>query len=159
MRSWLPVLLALMLGSSLAFGQAPPARSTGQTLYLPVYSHIWHGDVDAKGQAVKTLMSVLVSIRNTDLARPLQITSAQYYDGDGRKLRNYVPSTQTIPSMGTYEFFIPRSDDTGGSGANFVVVWKSAAAINPPIVEDVHANLPAGRAIAFVTTARPIATE
>ena len=159
MPLWKLALYSLIAWSSLAGAQGAPVRSAGQTLYLPVYSHIWHGDVDSKGQAVKTLMSVLVSIRNTDVSKPMQITSAQYYDGDGKKLRNYVPAAQTIPPMGTYEFFIPRSDDSGGSGANFVVVWRAAAPVNLPIVEAVHANLPAGRAIAFVTSARPIAPE
>ncbi len=61
-----------------------------------------------------------------------------------------------IGPMGTYELFIPRSDDTGGSGANFVIAWRSDTPVNPPIVEGVHANLPAGRSIAFITSARPI---
>jgi hypothetical protein len=61
--------------------------------------------------------------------------------------------------MGTYEIFIPLSDDTGGSGANFVVNWQAESPVSPPLVEGVHANLPAGRAIVFVTTARPILPE
>jgi hypothetical protein len=61
--------------------------------------------------------------------------------------------------MATFELFIPRSDDTGGSGANFVILWKSDLPASPPIVEGFHANLPAGRSIAFTTSARPIPAE
>ena len=128
-------------------------------LYLPIYSHIWHGEVDKKGQPMKTLMSVSVSIRNTDPVKPIRISSAQYYDTDGKKLREYVTSPKLIQPMGTYELFVPRSDDAGGSGANFVIAWKADTPASPPIVEGFHANMPVGRSIAFTTSARPIPAE
>ena len=152
-------LFSLLLLSGLAFGQGLSGRSSGQLLYLPIYSHIWHGDIDSNGQAVKTLVSVLVSIRNTDASRPMQVTSARYFDTDGKRLRENIPSPRTIGPMGTYEFFIPRSDDTGGSGANFAIAWRSNSGVNPPVVEAVHANLPTGRSIAFVTSARQILAD
>jgi hypothetical protein len=153
----LPVLLAL--SSALALGQMLPGKSLGQNLYLPIYSHIWHGEVDKNDQPTKTLVSVSVSIRNTDPAKSIRITSAQYFDTDGKRLREYVASPRTVPPMGTYELFIPRSDDTGGSGANFVISWKSNKPANPPIVEGLHANLPVGRSIAFTSSARALPDE
>lgn len=131
-------------------------RSTGQTLYLPIYSHILHGDTDRRGEPMRTLMSVAVSIRNTDPSKPIRVGSAQYYDTNGKRIKEYLAEPRTIPPMGTYELFVPRSDDTGGSGANFVIVWRSEAPVSPPIVEAIHANLPGGRAIVFTTSARPI---
>ena len=101
-------------------------------------------------------LPAMLDARNTDAARPIRITSAQYFDTDGRKLREYVPTAKTIGPMGTYELFIPRSDDSGGSGANFVIEWKADAPVNPPVVEGLHAHLPSGRSIAFITSARPI---
>lgn len=155
MRFILTCLMAALASAS-ANGQAAPGRSLGQTLYLPVYSHIWHGDTAPNGERAKTLMSVSVSIRNTDPTKPIRVVSAQYYDTDGKKLRNYVPAPQAIAPMGTLELFVPRSDDTGGSGANFIIVWKADQAANPPVVEGLHANLPVGRAIAFTSTARAL---
>lgn len=152
-------LLLFALSGGLASGQTLPGRSLGQNLYLPIYSHIWHGEMDNKGQPMKALVSVSVSIRNTDPAKSIRIASAQYYDTDGKKLREYVTSPKTIGPMGTYEIFVPRSDDTGGSGANFVISWKSDAPASQPIVEGFHANLPVGRSIAFTTSARPIPAE
>lgn len=38
------VLLVLLLASGCAAAQGGVSRSSGQTLYLPIYSHIWHGD-------------------------------------------------------------------------------------------------------------------
>ena len=149
-------VILFALCSTFAFGQTPPGRSLGQLLYLPVYSHIWHGEMDRKGQPMKALVSVSVSIRNTDPLKSIHITSAQYYDTDGKKLREYLPSQKIIGPMGTYEIFVPRSDDTGGSGANFVIAWKSDTPASQPMVEGFHANLPVGRSIAFTTSARPI---
>jgi hypothetical protein len=100
-----------------------------------------------------------VSIRNTDPLKSIRITSAQYYDTDGKKLKEYVVSPKTIGPMGTHELFVPRSDDTGGSGANFVISWKSDTPANPPMVEGIHANLPAGRSIAFLSSARTLPDE
>lgn len=139
-----------------AAAQNAVSRSNGEMLYLPVYSHIWHGDVDSQGRPAKTLVSISVSIRNTDPAHAIEIKSAQYYDTNGKKLKEYIGSAKTLPPMATQELFIPRSDDTGGSGANFVISWTSAAPVSPPIVEGIHANLPGGRSIVFTTSARPI---
>jgi len=145
--------LALLLFSTLALGQE---RSKGDTLYLPIYSHIWHGDIGRDGKPTKTLMSVSVSIRNTDPSSAIRMISALYYDTDGKKLKEYVTKANTIGPMGTDELFIARSDDRGGSGANFVIVWSADAPVSPPIVEAVHANLPGGRSIVFTTSARRI---
>jgi hypothetical protein len=160
MRGMLRTLVfVLVLACGSVHAQVAPQRTTGQTLYLPIYSHIWHGDTTAGSAPQRTLMSVSVSIRNTDPKLPIRVLSAQYYDTDGRKLKDYVPAAKTIGPMGTYEIFIPRSDDTGGSGANFVIAWRSEAPVNAPLVEAVHANLPAGRAIVFTTSARPLILE
>ena len=159
MKSMLFSLAMLLLSSGLAFGQVLPGRSLGQNLYLPIYSHIWYGEVDKKGQPMKALVSVSVSIRNTDPVNSIRIASALYYNTEGRKLKEYVTSPKVIGPMGTYELFVPRSDDTGGSGANFVISWKSDTPASPPIVEGFHANLPVGRSIAFTTSARPIPGE
>lgn len=148
--------LFAILSCAVAHGQTPPVRSQGQTLYLPVYSHIWHGDTTSTGLQAKTLVSVSVSIRNTDLTKPIRVVSAQYYDTGGKKLRNYVPTPQVIAPMGTLELFVPRSDDTGGSGANFIIVWRADQPASPPMVEGIHANLPAGRSIAFISSARAL---
>lgn len=152
------VLFALLLCACAGFAAAQ-TRANGQTLYLPVYSHIQHGEMDSKGRGAKALMSVLVSVRNTDPARPIRVTSAVYYDTDGKRIKEYAAAPKVIPPMGTYELYVPTSDDTGGSGANFVIVWKADGGASAPVVEALHVNLPVGRSIAFITNARVIAAE
>lgn len=153
------IALTLAGSGSFATGQMPASKSTGQELYLPIYSHIWHGEMGKSNQPEKTLVSVSVSIRNTDPNRQIRVLSAKYFDTQGKSLREYVASPLTIVPMGTHELFVPRSDDTGGSGANFVIRWQSDKPANPPIVQGLHANLPVGRSIAFTTSAVVISDE
>lgn len=147
------LILALLLGHSLAHGQTTLSRAQGQRLYLPIYSHIWHGDVHKNGQPMKTPVSVAVSIRNTDPVQPIRVMSATYFDTDGRKIREYVGSPKVVDPMATHELFVPLSDDEGGSGANFVITWKSDQEASQPLVQAIHANLPAGRSIVFTSAA------
>ena len=152
-------LLLLLLASAQGFGQTAPALSTGQVLYLPIYSHIWYGDQGRSDAPRKLLLSALVSIRNTDSGQPIRVTSAQYYDTGGRKLRQFIPAPVTIKPLGTHEVFIQKSDSAGGSGANFLISWESSSPANPPIVEAVHAEVLGTRSLTFMTSARPINTK
>jgi len=158
LRRVLRALLLFALACGAAHAQVP-ARSSGQMLYLPVYSHLWYGEVESSGVPAKTLVSVLVSVRNTDPARPIRITSAQYYDTAGKPIKQYVPAPRAIAPMGTIELYVPTSDDSGGSGANFVIGWKADGAVSPPVVEAVHASLTVGRSVVFITSARVIPGE
>lgn len=152
--------LFLIAGSSAACAQETPALSAGQTLYLPIYSHLYHGDVHPKtGKPSETLVSTHVSIRNTDPAAGMKVTSARYYDTNGKLLREYVPTPRPIAPLGTLELYLPRSDSSGGSGANFLIEWSAEKPINAPLVEALHADIREARTLLFVTTARPIRTR
>ena len=72
-----PRFFAVLLALFSANAPAQTALSSGQTLYLPVYSHVYHGDVDSKGAPQQTLVSALVSIRNTDLANTIDRKSTR----------------------------------------------------------------------------------
>lgn len=147
------IVVGLVFSASLAMAQVAPVRSSGQSLYLPIYSHLWHGDLNPQKQPVKTLVSVSVSIRNTDPTRSIRVLSARYFDTQGNSIRDYVTAPLTIGPLGTHELFVPRSDDTGGSGANFVIRWSADKPASPPQVAALHVNLPVGRSLAFTTTA------
>jgi len=149
----LMLALTALLGHGLAQGQSLLVKSKGQKLYLPVYSHVWHGDINKEGKPFKALMSVAVSIRNTDQLRSIKLTSAAYYDTEGKKIKDYIASPRVILPMATYELFLPWADDAGGSGANFIMEWQSDQESSQPVVEAIHANLPAGRSVIFVTSA------
>ena len=155
-------LLAAMLFCLQAFAAAQGILplSAGQSVYLPIYSHLYHGDVNPRtGKPSETLVSTHISIRNTDPATALKVLSARYYNTDGKLLREFLPKQQTIPPLGTYELYVPRSDSSGGSGANFIIDWVADKPINPPLVEALHADIREARTLLFVTTGRPIQTR
>jgi hypothetical protein len=152
--------IALLCLTALAAAQDAPQRSAGQALYLPIYSHLYHGDVNPRtGKPSETLVSTHVSIRNTDPAAAVKIVSARYYNTGGKLLREFLANPQTIPPLGTFELYVPRSDSSGGSGANFIIDWTAEKPVNPPLVEALHADIREARTLLFVTTARPIQTR
>ena len=152
------ILRALLLSAALA-GEAAAQQplSAGQTLYLPVYSHLYHGEVNPRtGKPSETLVSTHVAVRNTDPRAPIRLTSARYYNTDGKLLREYLPQALTIPPLGTHELFVPRSDSSGGSGANFMIDWAADRPVNPPLVEALHADIREARTLIFITTGQPV---
>jgi len=160
MKNRLMCLLILLLGCVSPVMSADEL-SLGQTLYLPIYSYIWHGDrVNEDKAPAKTLVSVLVSIRNTSLKIPIRVVSARYYSTEGKLLKEYLPKPTQIGAMGTLELFVERKEAAGGSGANFIIEWESATQTNLPVVEAVHVDIKyGGPAFSFVTSARPIRAD
>lgn len=149
------VSIATLAFVSLTLAQSLPS-SLGQVLYLPIYSHIYHGDLDKQGKPIQTLLSAHVSIRNTNIQESLKILYARYYDTDGKLVREFIPNQLTIPPLGTHELFVQRSDVSGGSGANFLIAWSAKTSVNPPLVEALHADIQPARTLTFITAARPI---
>jgi len=133
--------------------------SKGQSIYLPVYSHLWHGNLNAKGQPEILQLSALISIRNSDPASSIRVTSARYYDTNGKLLREFVPSPKTLAALGTLELFVERREAEGGSGANFLIRWQSDRPVSPPITEAIHADLNSVRTVSFVSSGRPVRSD
>ncbi|MBD2205763.1 DUF3124 domain-containing protein [Calothrix sp. FACHB-1219] len=123
----------------------------GQTIYVPIYSHIYHGDEPQLLNLAATL-----SIRNTDLTNPLIITAVRYYDSDGALIRQYLDQPIQLKALGSTEFFINKRDTSGGIGANFIVEWVSAKVISEPIVEAVMIATEFQQGVSFVSTGKVI---
>ncbi|MDP1612057.1 MAG: DUF3124 domain-containing protein [Sulfuritalea sp.] len=63
------------MSAALAAAQEIPKLASGQSLYLPIYSHLYHGDVNPRtGKPSETLVSTHVSIRNTDPAAGMKVS-------------------------------------------------------------------------------------
>lgn len=156
-RNLLGVLVfAVFSASTTAFAQEARPLSKGQTLYLPIYSHMLYGNLGKSGKASSVLLSTLVSIRNTDARRPIRILSAKYFDTNGKLLGERVPTPAVVPPLGTLELFVELNDASGGSGANFIVKWDAEQPLNPPLVESLHVNMDGGKAVIFMTQSVPI---
>ncbi len=146
-------VLAAVVGLLVCAGTAVSGGglSTGQTIYLPVYSHIYYG---IKSRPFN--LTVTVSVRNTDMKRPLTVLSADYYDTEGRLVRHFLDKSETLPPLGTREFIIDERDEAGGSGANCIVRWSSSEPMNPPVVESVMIGASSNQGISFLSVGRVI---
>jgi hypothetical protein len=145
----------LIGGVSLA-GEMPPTTQ-GQTVYVPVYSKVPYGDKGSDGKPDAEKLSALLLIRNTDLRNSLTVRSIRYYDGSGKLIREY-PGGKIDP-LGTLEAFVERGDQSGGSGAKFLVVWDAEIPVNAPIIETVHAYFFGNRSVSFTSPGQPLHTD
>ncbi|NTV71193.1 MAG: DUF3124 domain-containing protein [Azonexaceae bacterium] len=141
---------------TVAFAQEARPLAKGQTLYLPIYSHMLYGNLGKSGKASNVLLSTLVSIRNTDIKRSIRVQSAKYFDTGGKLLGERVPVATIVPPLGTLELFVELNDASGGSGANFIIKWDAEQPVNPPLVESLHVNMDGGKAVIFMTQSVPL---
>ena len=133
-RRWLffSLYLSTLLGLPLLapWAAAEGELSRGQLVYVPVYSHVYHGDRERR-----ILLTSILSIRNTDPAQALTIVSADYYDSDGKLIKSYLSQPMTLKPMASTRIIVRESDTRGGSGANFLVEWRAETEMNEPILE------------------------
>lgn len=73
----------------------------GQTIYVPVYSHIYHYN----RQQIFNL-AVTLSIRNTDLVNPLIISSVRYYDSAGKLVKQYLERPIQLDALASTDFLL-----------------------------------------------------
>ncbi|MBF0183374.1 MAG: DUF3124 domain-containing protein [Magnetococcales bacterium] len=105
---------------------------------MPVYSSVYYGNIDERGQPKEILLSSMLSVRNTDPQHGMTIQSVTYYDTHGRPLREYLKQPHMLQPMGSTDFFVEYRERSGGTGANFMVTWQATRPINQPIMETIH---------------------
>ena len=154
-RSNLTFILALILSTvflSPTIGSAEEIRlSTGQTIYVPIYSHIYSGVKARPFDLAATL-----SIRNTNLKSSIELISVKYLDSEGKLVKDYLEKPIVIDAIATTRYIITEDDRAGGSGANFIVIWKSEQPVNPPVIEGVMIGTHSGQGISFVSRGQVI---
>ena len=130
---------------------AEVALSKGQTVYVPIYSHIYSG---VKGRPFD--LAATLSIRNTNLKNSITVLAVKYYDSDGKLVKDYLKEPTRLNALVSIRYIITEGDKTGGSGANFIVVWKSEQNVNPPIIEAVMIGTHSGQGISFLSRGQVI---
>lgn len=123
----------------------------GQTVYVPVYSHIYSQGGEPH------LLEVTVSIRNTDPERGIRLREVRYFDTRGTLVKNYLDGTLELEPLETVEFLVEAQDTQGGSGANFIITWDAGEPVYQPIIEAVMVGLTKEHSISFITPARSLA--
>ncbi len=150
MMTFLPMVV-LLAGLSTA-----RALTTGNSIYVPIYSHVYHGNVDWTNKPETKQMAVMVSIRNTDMQHPITISSIKYYGSDGKLVRDESAKAKTLAPMATMEIFVENKDSSGGAGANYVIVFTAQTPVNPPIIEALHTNFWGPGSVVFSTSGEVI---
>jgi hypothetical protein len=152
LNPWTAAALAVALAITAPWNAmgAEPALATGQTLYVPVYSHIYSGDRERP-----VYLAVTVSIRNTDPVRAIQVMSVDYYNSEGQRLQRYLEKPITLPPLATARYVVKESDKAGGSGANFLVRWQSGEPTNPPLIESIMISTASQLGISFTSRGVP----
>ena len=153
--------LNLLLAAVTIFALSLPAPSAaeielskGQTSYVPAYSHIYGGNRERL-----ILLAVTLSIRNTDAKNAITITSVEYFGTKGELLRQYLENPLALKPFESTRYVVPQKDKSGGSGANFVVKWKSDKSVNPPIIESVMIGVDGQQGISFTSRGQAITTD
>jgi hypothetical protein len=123
--------------------------SDGQTIYVPAYSHIYSGNSESP-----FLLTVTLSIRNIDPHHQIRITMVDYYETEGKLLKKYIDHPVTVKPLESLRYVIPERDKSGGSGANFIVEWKSDEFVNPPLVESIMIGTQIQQGISFTSRGR-----
>lgn len=155
---WLLIMLlfvVIAMSHPLSLSQADETinLSKGQTLYVPAYSHIYAGN-----RELPLLLTVTLSIRNIDPKYAIMLTLVDYYGTKGEIIKKYLDQDVVIGPFESKRYVIPQKDKSGGSGANFLVVWKSEKSVNPPLVESVMIGAEGQQGISFTSRGQVIAT-
>jgi hypothetical protein len=147
------VLAVMVTGIITSAGQAAGdiQHSMGQSVYVSIYSHIYSGR-----KARPFDLAAILSIRNTDMNQPVTIVSAKYYDTEGKLLKEYMDEPLELKALASTRYIIMEGDKTGGSGANFIVRWKSNIRVTAPIIEAVMIGTHSGQGISFVSRGQVI---
>ncbi|WP_407524772.1 DUF3124 domain-containing protein [Lacibacter sp. MH-610] len=121
------------------------------TTYLSVYSHIY-----TLSQERISDLTATISMRNTSTIDTLYLFKAEYFDTNGKSVRNYVTQPIFITPMETAEIVIEQKDNAGGSGANFIFDWKSKPGAPEPLFEAIMISTSGQQGLSFTTQGKRI---
>ncbi|MEW6586430.1 MAG: DUF3124 domain-containing protein [Nitrospirota bacterium] len=123
--------------------------SSGETLYIPVYSNVYSGP-----KANPLQLATMLSMHNIDPKYSITILKVDYYDSSGKFIESYIKNPVHLKPFAHTFFYLKEYDTRGGPGANFVVKWRADKKINQPVVEALMLGARAG--ISFTSAGRII---
>ena len=145
------LIVALLLGSA-SIVAAGPEKSEGQTLYVPVYSNIYSGNIRKPAA-----LAINVSVRNTDPINAIDLVTVDYYDSKGHLIRHYLDKPFSLAPLASARYIVKDSDKTRGPGAKFIVRWKGDVRVNAPLAEGIMISTASQMGISF--TCRGVVIE
>lgn len=137
---------AMIMASQVAVAAEDVNPATGQTVYVPAYSHIYVGNREQP-----YLLTVTLSIRNTNSKHAITVSVVDYYETQGQRLKAYLDAPKILAPLASMRYVVPQKDKSGGSGANFIVTWSSKSPVNPPLIETVMIGTESQLGISFTS--------
>ena len=132
---------------------AVDSPSKGQTVYVPVYSHVYSNG----GQPY--LVETTLSVRNVDPRKPIVLSAVRYFDTKGKLVKSYLQQPLQLAPLESTEFLVEQRNISGGSGANFLVEWSGDALENEPMIEAVMIGFNGSNSISLIRAGTPINTD
>lgn len=114
--------------------------------YLSVYSEIYQ-----LSEQKTYNLTATVSMRNISSTDSVFILHADYYDTKGDLIRTYLNHPVYIQPLETIEIVIDESDQSGGTGANFIVEWATPSQGHEPLLEAVMISTTGQQGLSFTT--------
>lgn len=142
-------ILLVLLVPAFVWGESDNGPSSGETLYVPIYSNVYSGP-----KANPLQLATMLSIHNIDPKYSITILKADYYDSNGKFVESYVKNPVILKSFAHTYFYLKEYDMRGGPGANFIVKWRAEKKVNQPIVEALMFGVRAG--VSFLSTGHTI---
>jgi len=102
-----------------------------QKVYVPIYAEIFYSTSEEYYPLLTTL-----SIRNTSMRDSMYVQTVDYYDTEGKRLKQYLSKPIALRPLQSVEFPVTYADQ-GGAGANFIVDWGSSAQVSQPMIQAV----------------------
>jgi hypothetical protein len=128
--------------------------SSGQTVYLPVYTYVY-----VEGKAMTFPVTPTLSLRNTDPANPITIVSAKYYGPDGKLVRDYLEKPIKLDPLNSVKYMVKETEFKESGGPCFLITWKADREVNTPMVTCITIGSRGQQGISFVSEGRPIRTS
>lgn len=124
---------------------APDSLARGSS-YLSVYSEIYQ-----RSDQLTYHLTTTVSIRNISTTDSVFILHADYYNTQGERIRTYVDDPVYLRPLETIEIVIDESDQSGGTGANFIFDWATRPRVHEPLFEAVMISTNGQQGLSFTT--------
>ena len=112
---------------------ALPDLGIQKEVYVSAYSNLYY-----ESDVRKTFFTVILSLRNITFTDTIYFNRIEYYDSEGKLLREGSKKVLVLRPMESFEYIVESSDKKGGPGANFIVSYSARSTLkNPPYIESV----------------------
>jgi len=116
-----------------------------ETVYVPVYSDIYHLD-----GTKRFLLTATVSVRNISLKDSAYVLNAVYNDSYGKQLRSFTTKSILLKPLESIEYVIEDAEDKGGAGASFILEWGGSRYSNQMLIQSIMIGTTGQQGISFI---------